>query len=106
MRFLLDANLPLWLVQRGHECSHVFETDLTDASDTAIWNFAQRIGAVIISKDQDFADRSRAGRGGPPVLWLRTGNGSVRDLIDVLTSALPVVEARLSAGETLVEVRR
>ncbi len=61
--------------------------------------------AVIVSKDEDVADWVRADRPGPSVLWLRTGNGTVRDLIQCLAPVIADVEARLAAGERLVEVR-
>jgi hypothetical protein len=52
-----------------------------------------------------FAQWVHARRPGPSVLWLRTDNGTVRDLIRCLTPVITEVEARLAAGERLVEVR-
>jgi predicted nuclease of predicted toxin-antitoxin system len=110
VRFLVDANLPprlsAWLGSRGHECAHVNDLGLADASDTVIWDHARRSGAAIISKDEDFASRARAEGGGPPVVWLRTGNASVAHLMQTCAAAFPVVETRLAAGDALVEVRR
>jgi hypothetical protein len=39
------------------------------------------------------------------VLWLRTGNGAKRDLLNLLEPLWPMIEARLAAREHLVEVR-
>ncbi len=71
MRFLVDAQLPpalaRWLVAQGHEADHVADLGLGGASDTAIWNLALRTGAVIVTKDEDFAQRQALSGGGPKV---------------------------------------
>lgn len=59
MRFVVDAQLPpalvAWLVSQGHDAVHVFELDLTRAADSTIWEHARESGAIIITKDEDFA---------------------------------------------------
>ena len=59
MRFLVDAQLPPALARRiealGHSADHVFDSGLTTASDHAIRAHAAKIGAVIVTKDEDFA---------------------------------------------------
>lgn len=41
MRFLVDAQLPpalaRWMVEQGHEASHVVDHGLGEASDASIW---------------------------------------------------------------------
>jgi predicted nuclease of predicted toxin-antitoxin system len=59
MRFLNDAQLPpalaRWLAGEGHEAEHVADRQMEAASDEAIWDFALRASAAIITKDEDFA---------------------------------------------------
>ncbi len=59
MRFLVDAQLPPalagWLAGNGHQAEHVGAVGLQSASDAAIWDYALREGAAIITKDDDFA---------------------------------------------------
>jgi predicted nuclease of predicted toxin-antitoxin system len=61
MRFLVDAQLPpaleRWLVAAGHEAEHVADRGMQDASDTAIWDLALQERAVLLTKDEDFAQR-------------------------------------------------
>jgi len=80
MRFLVDTNLPKalasWVVAKGHACDHVLALGLAQAKDGDLWKLAMASGAVIVSKDQDFADRARLTSQGPCVLWVRTGNGT------------------------------
>jgi hypothetical protein len=61
MRFLVDAQLPpalaRWLASRGHEAEHVGDCGLLSAADAAIWDHALRTGSVLVTKDEDFAQR-------------------------------------------------
>ncbi len=109
MRFLVDANLPRrlaeWLVLRGHESDHVLDLGLARSVDGDLWARCIATNAVIVTKDEDFANWISAGRPGPAVVWLRTGNGTTQRLIESLTPVFEVVEARLAAGDRLVEIR-
>ena len=84
MRFLVDAQLPpalaRFLEAHGHESKAARETGLREADDTAIWTFAQAGGWVVVTKDEDFAERSLRSVTGPQVLWLRIGNSTNRVL--------------------------
>lgn len=109
MRFLLDTQLPagivLWLKEHKVEAEHVLDLNLAQESDAAIWRHAARVGAVIVSKDEDFAEWVRRGRSGPAVVWLRIGNCSNRALKLWLEPLLPAILAKLADGERLIEVR-
>jgi len=109
LRFLIDANLPrqlaAWLESRGHRCEHVLDLGLAQSRDRDVWVRCHESGSVLVSKDEDFAVWVRAGRAGPAVVWLRTGNGTTRDLIACLAPVIEAVEARLAAGDRLIEVR-
>ena len=109
MRFLVDNQLPAalaeWLRQQGHEAEHVLDVQLAQAKDNPIWQRAERHGAVIVSKDEDFAEWVRRGRPGPAVVWLRLGNSTRRELLTWISPRWPTVITRLQEGARLVEVR-
>ena len=109
MRFLVDNQLPAalaeWLRQQGHEAEHVLDINLAQAKDNPIWQRAQSQGAVIVSKDEDFAEWVRRGRTGPAVVWLRLGNSTRRELLAWIAPRWPTVLTRLQEGVRLVEVR-
>lgn len=109
MRFLLDTQLPAgladWLRQQRYEVEHVLEIELAKSSDNAIWEYASRAGAIIMSKDEDFAEWVRRGRTGPAVVWLRIGNCSNRALRKWLEPLFPLIVKKLEEGERLIEVR-
>lgn len=69
MTFLVDAQLPPtlagWLTQQGHTAQHVNDIGLREAEDTEIWNQALSTGAIVVTKDEDFAERTARTTGGP-----------------------------------------
>ncbi|MYE03205.1 MAG: hypothetical protein F4Y03_18410 [Alphaproteobacteria bacterium] len=108
MRFLIDAQLPpglaRWLTAEGYPSNHVNDLGIGPATDTRIEAEARRLGAVIWSKDVDFAERARV-RPGLQVVWLRLGNTTNAALRARLAPRLETVATALAAGEALVEIR-
>lgn len=110
MRFLIDAQLPpvmaRWLEEAGHQAEHVADAGLRDAEDRLVWAHARKVGAIIVSKDEDFADRSIREGDGPVIVWLRIGNANNRALHAWLTPRLPGLFDALEQGNhRLIEVR-
>jgi predicted nuclease of predicted toxin-antitoxin system len=107
VRFVVDAQLPPALARRlealGHTVEHVADLGLTSASDVEIRDYAAGVGAVIVTKDEDFAIR-RLLREGPAVVWLRVGNTRRSALLARIEAELPAIVAALERGETLIEV--
>jgi predicted nuclease of predicted toxin-antitoxin system len=103
MRFLVDAQLPpalaRWLAAKGHEAE-----GMQAASDAAIWDYALASSTVIITKDEDFAQRKVLTDSGPVVIWIRVPNTRRQHLLTWFETMLPDVLAALERGETLVEV--
>ena len=62
MRFLVDNQLPAALAvllrEQGHEAEHVLDLGLAQGKDNPIWQHAITRQAVIITKDEDFAEWS------------------------------------------------
>ena len=107
MRFLIDAQLPPalagWLRERGHEAEHVCDAGLLGASDQAIADRAEKSGAVLVTKDEDFLalrlpDRFR-------LLWLRCGNATNRALFAWMEPRWAEIERLLETGEGVIEAR-
>lgn len=109
MKFLIDAQLPpalaSWLGEQGHEAQHVEDLGLRDAEDQGIWLHALNLRTVLITKDQDFAERAARDPNAPRIVWLRVGNTTNPALMQWLTPRLPDVIALLERGDPLVEVR-
>jgi predicted nuclease of predicted toxin-antitoxin system len=108
MRFLVDAQLPpalaTFLNSSGHHAEHVAMLGLASATDSIIWSYAEENQAIIISKDEDFANRIALHPEGPPIVWIRIGNTGNRALLEWFGPMLPVLEKALIAGEKLIEL--
>jgi len=108
MRFIIDAQLPpalaRWLSERGHDAAHVADQHLEAASDSVIWDRALATSAVIVSKDEDFAQRKARVDGGPIVVWVRLPNTRRRELLVWFEDVLPELVSAIERGETLVEL--
>jgi len=99
MRFLVDAQLPpalaRWLSTRGHEATHLLGHGLLEAADTRIWTEAEHLGAVIVSKEEDFVHLRTLNPEGPSVVWVRVGNTTRRELLAWFSQLLPEIEGTL-----------
>ncbi len=108
MRFLVDAQLPpalaRWLVSRGHEAEHVADLELAAADDRTIWRHAASTGAVVVTKDEDFAILRQMEEEGPSILWVRIGNCRRQALLSWFAEILPAALTALERGELLVEM--
>ena len=107
MTFLVDAQLPpllaRWLNGRGHAALPVVNLSLERATDAAVWAHAAQTGAVVVTKDEDFATRRQLTPDGPPV-WIRFGNTPNPELLLRMEAHLPSVVSALRRGETLIEI--
>jgi predicted nuclease of predicted toxin-antitoxin system len=108
MRFLVDAQLPpalaRWLSGHGHIAEHVLEVTMATSSDREIWAYAVACGAVIVTKDQDFANRRASELVGPNIVWLRCGNTRRHELLAWFEHSFTAILAALERGETLIEI--
>jgi predicted nuclease of predicted toxin-antitoxin system len=108
IRFLIDAQLPPGLTRRltarGYPAEHVNRVKLGNTSDSVIWRYAARTGAVLVTKDEDFAAFAGREPAGPQVVWIRIGNISNDALWSVLEPLLDEIIQALNAGERIVEV--
>jgi predicted nuclease of predicted toxin-antitoxin system len=78
VKLLLDQNLSFRLVtsltSQFPDSAHVRDFDLQRADDATIWSFAKDNDFVIVSKDEDFHQRSFLYGQPPKVVWVRLGN--------------------------------
>lgn len=82
MRLLADQNLsfriPALIAAEFAGSAHVRDFDLDRAEDSRIWLLARERGFAIVSKDDDFYQRSMLLGHPPKVVWLRLGNCTTR----------------------------
>ena len=109
MRFIVDAQLPPALADflrgKGHDAVALRDIGLRDADDRDIWARAEAENAIIITKDEDFAQIAGARNQGPAIVWVRSGNLLKRVLLVQFEAAWTDIERHLLAGARLVEIR-
>ena len=80
MKLLFDENLsprlPSLLASSFPGSDHVDNVELHGAPDHTIWDFARANDFTIVSKDNDFRQRSFLSGHPPKVVWLSVGNAS------------------------------
>jgi predicted nuclease of predicted toxin-antitoxin system len=72
---------------------HVSDVALAPAPDRAIWTHAQDHGLVIVSKDEDFHRLSVLYGPPPKVIWIRLGNCSTDEVIQLLRMRRDEIDA-------------
>jgi predicted nuclease of predicted toxin-antitoxin system len=95
VKLLLDQNLSYKLVSAlvdlFPDSSHVRNHNLARADDQPVWEFAKAHGFTLVSKDEDFHQRSLLYGHPPKVIWLRIGNCSTRQIEVLIRSNLTKV---------------
>lgn len=88
MKLLFDQNLSPSLVPALRDLYpgslHVRDVGLRDADDDVVWQYAGRHGLTIASKDADFHQRSFLFGHPPKVIWIRRGNCSTAEILEIL----------------------
>lgn len=96
MRFLFDENLSpklvLLLADRFPNSVHVRDVGLQAADDQSVWNYAASQDFIIVSKDSDMHQRSFLFGAPPKVVWVRLGNCSTSDVVELLRRYVQTLE--------------
>lgn len=88
MKLLFDQNLS-WRLGRAladlyPDSIHVRDVGLAAADDAVVWSYAMAHDLTIVSKDADFHQRSFLHGAPPRVIWIRRGNCSTDEIIQLL----------------------
>ena len=90
MKLLFDENLspklPRLVATLFPDSAHVRECGLLGQADEDVWEYARANGFTIVSKDSDFQQRSLLYGHPPKLVWLRIGNCTRPQLVQLITS--------------------
>ena len=88
MKLLLDENLSRrvvpFILQDYPESSQISLLKMEHSSDKEIWDYAQKHGYTIVTKDADFLDMSLLYGQPPKIIWLKIGNQTKAVMINAL----------------------
>jgi predicted nuclease of predicted toxin-antitoxin system len=77
---------------------------LASATDDAVWRFAADLGYTIVTKDDDFRQRSFLEGAPPKVIWVKIGNCRSEEIEHILRLRHAEVCAFASDAATLLLV--
>jgi predicted nuclease of predicted toxin-antitoxin system len=110
VKLLFDENLSPRLVSLLSpvfpESKHVGAAGLHGQPDTAIWDYARQHNFMILSKDDDFRQRSFLLGAPPKVIWLSVGNAGTDAIAALLMQTQTVIEAFLASPEESLLILR
>lgn len=90
MKLLFDENLspklPDLMAALFPGSRHVRECRMLGQPDEDVWEYACANGFTIVSKDSDFQQRSLLYGHPPKVIWLRIGNCTRQQLVELITT--------------------
>ena len=116
-RILLDQGLSRSAVeslrQAGWDVVHVYDLDMSQATDCRILDYARLEGRIVVTLDADFhALLAVANESSPSVIRLRREGLRGPDLAKLLVSIWPMIETQVSEGalvtvtEKAIRIRR
>ena len=82
----LSPKLPGLLAALFPGSAHVRECGRPGQTDEEVWEYAQANGFTIVSKDSDFQQRSLLYGHPPRLVWLRIGNCTRQQLVQLITT--------------------
>lgn len=104
MKLLLDQNISRKLVKLLDdifpESKHIPVALSENSEDGEIWSYAKENGYVIVTKDDDFEQRSILFGHPPKLIWVRLGNCKTSDIKFLLRESIDTLIAFNSDEET------
>ena len=109
MKFLCDVHISIklvkFLISKNHDCIHV-NTILEKwcTKDSAIANYADQNGLILITKDGDFRDSHYLKNTPNKLVKINLGNISNADLLIIIENNLSKIEKLNSNDSFILEV--
>lgn len=110
MKFIVDAQLPTalanFLSSRNFDAIHTLDLPRQNASsDEEINEISLNENRIVISKDSDFYDRYTRTKEPYKLLFVKTGNISTRNLIEIFDKNLLLIVNELN-NHSVVELHK
>ena len=106
-QFICDAHIPPKLLtllrSRGHDGLHATSAGLDRHNDIDLWRLADRLDAILVSKDSDFVSLNFS-HPGPRFIFVSMGNCSNDQLLRRLDESLEEILRHFDEGFRFVEL--
>ena len=109
MRLLFDQNISFRILRMlpgsFADCQHVRTVGLIDCDDEIIWWYAVQNNFTIVTFDADFFKKSVVKGAPPKVVWLRTGNLTNSEIVELLILNFSKIASFINdAGRNCLEI--
>jgi predicted nuclease of predicted toxin-antitoxin system len=88
MKLLFDQNISFRITKKLQNyfsgCLHVSDCKMSDCEDPEIWEYAKENDFVIVTFDSDFYDISIINGHPPKIIWIRTGNLAMKEIVQLM----------------------
>lgn len=88
MKLLLDENISArivkYLLDKYPDSTHIDYLEMQGCTDSDIWELAKAENYIIVSKDNDFRQRSFLFGAPPKVIWLSIGNNGTQAIKNLI----------------------
>ncbi|MEY4875498.1 MAG: hypothetical protein RI955_1057 [Bacteroidota bacterium] len=88
MKLLFDENISFRILKKIEskfpESKHTLYHGLNGKTDTEIWDVAKKEELVIVTFDEDYFEMMMIKGFPPKVIWLRIGNSSTNEIVELL----------------------
>lgn len=103
MKLLFDQNISFRITKHISVdfvgSVHVSDVGLSDCRDREIWKYAKINDFTIVTFDTDFYDISLINGHPPKIIWIRAGNLSTNELINLLDHRKTQIQRFISSEE-------
>jgi len=100
MKLLFDQNISFRVIKKldanFYGSCQVRELGLQQFSDKQIWTFAKENDFSIVTFDSDFFDLANLYGHPPKIIWLRTGNRTTTEIVELLISKSELINDFIS----------
>lgn len=88
MKLLFDQNISFKIEKKiasfFSKSKQVRSLNLENASDSEIWEYAKNNKYTIVTFDADFSDIANIKGNPPKIIWLRLGNTTTKNIVEIL----------------------
>ncbi|MEE9396208.1 MAG: DUF5615 family PIN-like protein [Methylococcales bacterium] len=88
----ISSKLVKFFTKYFPESSHIDFLQMQGTTDTSIWEYALAENYIIVSKDNDFRQRSFLFGSPPKVIWLSVGNEGTEIIKELILKNIQVIK--------------
>jgi predicted nuclease of predicted toxin-antitoxin system len=103
MKLLFDQNISFRVIKKLKSyfpgCLHISDCKLSGSEDSDIWKYAKNNDFVIVTFDSDFYDISLINGYPPKIIWIRSGNLTTNEIVELMIDNQKTIKAILDGTD-------